>query len=244
VIDDSIVLEEKKQILSSDVMHIDGQMFLVTTCEPLQLTLQCPITSESQTQLGLGLQGQINVLHTDPARGFTSLVGAFPGVIMDPSGAGDHVAKVDAKSRRIKELYQSVKNGLKWKLPSTMVKDLVAYSVARINIMRTSAINSNVCPKVLFTCIKVNYKKELSLAFGDYCEVYDGTDNTSPSQSIPCIALYPNNNSTGSWSFMNLQTKQRVRCSHWKPMVTTALIIDVMNYFEDKNSETFPWKQQ
>lgn len=208
------------------------------------MTLQCLLTSESQNQLGLGLQGQLNILqsrgfiptilHTDPAKGFTSLVGAFPGVVLDPSGAGDHVAKVDAKIRRIKEVYRSVKNGLLWPLPATMVKDLVAYAIARINIKRTTAINQNVCPKVLFTGIKVNFKKELELAFGDYCEVYDGTDNTSASRSIPCIALYPNSNSTGSWTFMNLQTKQRVRRSHWKPMVTTELIIDVMNFFDDK----------
>ena len=40
-----------------------------------------------------------------------------------------------------------------------MVTDLVAYAVARINIKRTTAINQNVCPKVLFTGIKVNFKK-------------------------------------------------------------------------------------
>ena len=168
-------MEEKRHALSSDVMHIDGQIFLVTTCEPLQLTLQCPLTSESHNQLGIGLQGQLNILqsqgfiptiiYTDPAKGFTSLVGAFPGVVLDPSGAGDHVAKADAKIRRIKELHRSVKNGLPWKLPATMVKDLVAYVVARINIKRTTAINQNVCPRVLFTGIKVNFKKELELAF-------------------------------------------------------------------------------
>jgi len=92
-----------------------------------------------------------------------------------------------------------------------MVKDLVAYAVSRLNIRRTTAINQNVCPKVLFTGVKVNFKKELELAFGDYCEVYDGTDNTSASRSIPCVALYPTSNSTGSWEFMNLSTKQRVR---------------------------------
>ena len=62
-------------------------------------------------QLGLGLQGQFNVLPSrgfiltiiqmDPARGFTSLVGAFPEVIMDPCGAGNNMAKVDANMRRI-----------------------------------------------------------------------------------------------------------------------------------------------
>ena len=45
-----------------------------------------------------------------------------------------------------------------------------------------TAINTNVCPKVLFTGLKVHYKKELELSFGDYAEVYDGTDNTSVSR--------------------------------------------------------------
>ena len=104
-----------------------------------------------------------------------------------------------------------------------LVKDLVAYAVVRLNIFRTTALTQNVCPKVLFTGLKVNYKKERELAFGDYCEVYDGMDNTSRSRSIPCIALFPCNNSTGSWEFLNLQTKQRVRRSNWKLMATTEL---------------------
>jgi hypothetical protein len=115
-IDDNLILKEKRQALYSDVMNIDGQKFLITTCEPLQLTLQCPITSESQNQLGLGLQGHLSILrtkgfvptiiYTDPAKGFTGLVGAFQGVLVDTSGAGDNVPKVDAKIRRIKELYR------------------------------------------------------------------------------------------------------------------------------------------
>ncbi len=35
------------------------------------------------------------------------------------------------------------------------------------------AINQNMRPDVLFTGLKINYKKELELGFGDYCEVYD-----------------------------------------------------------------------
>ena len=156
-------------------------------------------------------------------------------VIVDTSGAGDNVPKVDAKIRRIKELYHSVKNGLPWELPKAMVKDLVAYAVARLNICRTTALTENVCPKVLFTGVKINYKKELELAFGDYCEVYhDGTDNTSAGRSIPCFTLYPTNNSMGSWEFMNLTTKVRVRRLEWKLMVTTKIIINVMNHVDKK----------
>ncbi len=118
-------------------------------------------------------------------------------------------------------------------MPPTLVKDLVAYAVSRINIRRTTAINLNVCPRVLFTGMRINYKKELELAFGDYVEVYDGTENTSKSRSIPCIALYPCCNATGSWEFMSLKMKTRVRRSQWNLMVTTQAIIDTMNTFDD-----------
>jgi hypothetical protein len=75
------------------------------------------------------------------------------------------------------------------------------------------ALNVNICPKVLFTGLHMNYKKELSLAFGDYAEVYVGTDNTAHRHSVPCIALHPCNNVTGSWTFLNLSAKRYVRRS-------------------------------
>jgi hypothetical protein len=174
------------------------------------------------------------VVHTDPQSAFRALVGQFPEVVIDIGGAGDYVSKVDAKIRRIKELYRSVKAGLKWKLPPTLVKDLVAYAVSRINIRITTAINLNVSPRVLFTGMRINYKKELEIAFGDYVEVYDGTDNMSKSRSVPCIALYPCCNATGSWEFMSLKSKTRVRHSQWKLMVMTQAVIDTMNAFDEE----------
>ncbi len=84
----------------------------------------------------------------------------------------------------------------------------------------------------MFTGLRINYKKELSLAFGDYAEVYDGTDNTVKSRSVPCIALYPCNNSTGCWVFLNLQTKRQVRRSQWQKMVMTKLVIEQMNAYD------------
>jgi hypothetical protein len=81
----------------------------------------------------------------------------------------------------------------------------------------------------MFTGTRVNYKKSLALAFGDYAEVFDGSDNTSRSRSLPCIALHPCNNSTGSWEFLNLQTGNKIRRSNWRKMVTSQAIIDKMN---------------
>jgi hypothetical protein len=172
VVDGNLILDEKKQTLYTDVMHIDSNKFLVKVCEPLQLTLQCKFERETQQVLGMTLQGQLELLrsrgfiptivHTDSQSVFRALPTQFPGVVIDIEGAGDYVSKVDAKIWHIKELYRSVNTVLPWKLPPSLVKDLVMYAVSRINICRTTALNVNVCPKVLFTGLRVNYKKELN----------------------------------------------------------------------------------
>jgi hypothetical protein len=187
-----------------DVMHVDNKKFLVSVADPLNLTMQSQVQSESRQDLGMALQGQLVVLcnkgyvptivYSDPQSAFKSMTQDFPGVEIDVGGAGDYVAKVDTRIRRIKETYRTIKNGLAWSLPWSLVPDLIAYVVSRLNICRTTALSENVCPQVLFTGMPVNYAKELCLAFGDYVESYEGTTNTSKACSSVCIALYPTAN--------------------------------------------------
>lgn len=77
----------------------------------------------------------------------------------DIGGVGDHVAMIDSHTHYIKEQYCNIKNGLPWALPRSKVKDLVAYVVPRMNVRHTSAINTNVCPKVIFTGGKLDFNK-------------------------------------------------------------------------------------
>jgi hypothetical protein len=123
-VDESLKTVTKSQKLFSDVMHIDTKMFLVTVTEPLNLTLQSKVDNESRMCLGMGLQGQLAVLrsrgyvpdtvYTDPHSSFRTMTQDFPGVTIDVGGAGDYVSKVDAKIRRIKDMYRKVKLGLPW----------------------------------------------------------------------------------------------------------------------------------
>ncbi len=108
VVDDHLVLEQKRQVMYTDIMNLDGQKFLVSLCEPLQLTVQTHIERETQTALGVALQSQLDLIHTrgfypvhvhscDPQSAFGSIIKQFPGVVIDPSGAGDCVPKVDQR---------------------------------------------------------------------------------------------------------------------------------------------------
>jgi hypothetical protein len=136
-------------------------------------------------------------------------------------------------------VYHTVKAGLPWALPKSRVKDLMFYCVSRMNIWRMSALDGIVCPRVLFTGLKPNYRKELSLAFGDYVEVHAGMDNTLRERSVPCIALYPIGNSMGTWQFCNLHTKRYMRHSTWVRVRESLLITDIINNIseEERGSE-------
>jgi len=161
-------------------MHIDGHMFLISVAAPLLLTLQSHIESESRTSLGMALQGQLGtfrsrgfvprIVYTDPHSTFRAMTEDFPGVEIDPGGKGDYVPQVDAKICRIKDTYRKVHKRLPWTLPHVLVGDLVGYAVSRLNARRTTSLEGNVCPKVLFTRRPLEFKKEFGLAFGDYVE--------------------------------------------------------------------------
>ena len=126
----------------------------MTVCDPLQLTLQTPITDETEHTLGVALQGQLETLrergfipivcHVGPHSTFVKLKGR---VLIDPGGARDRVPKCDAKMRRLKDTYRAVLAGLSYKLPGSRTYDLLGYCVSRMNIRRTSTLQGVLSPR-------------------------------------------------------------------------------------------------
>jgi hypothetical protein len=144
IYDDNVLADEKKQVLDSDVMHIDHKRFLITVSVPLHLTMQCPVERETANTLGVALQSQLELLrsrgfvpvrvHTDPQSAFRPLTTSFENVVIDVGGAQDYVPVVDTIIRRIKKVYRAIKSTMLWPLPNMLVQDLVAYVVSRLNM--------------------------------------------------------------------------------------------------------------
>ena len=233
------------QTMYGDVMFVKNQPFLACLTEPLGLFTLMQVDKQTTSVLGEALQSQISTIrrrgfepstiYLDPQRGLVPLQGAFPGVEVDVSGAGDHMDKIDSAIKHSKEIMRSVHAGLPWKLAKSMTKDLAYYGVSRKNLKSTPT--SVVCPRVRFTGRKPDYKKELGLGFGDYVECYDPackSNRVESERTQPCIALYPTANANGSWWFMNIKTKRRVRRTNWEKMVTTDLVIAAMNAFAEE----------
>ena len=232
------------QTMYGDVAYIRQKPYMFCVSKPLGLITVTPLANTKTRTLGVAVQSHVSmlqsrgflpkVIHLDPQRGFAALDTHIPGVEVDVGGAGDHVNHVDVEIRHVKEIYRSVHESLPWTQPVWLDKDLMTFCVSRKNLRRST--NSVVSARVKFTGRKPDFKKELGIAYGDYCECYDPnvvSNSATTPRTAPCIALYPTGNANGSWVFLNINTKKRVRRTNWQPMVTTQLIIDAMNRFSE-----------
>ncbi len=67
------------------------------------------------------------------------------------------------------------------------------------------------------------------VAFGDYIEVYIGTDNTSKAHSRGYNAQYLTENSTGAWIFLYIAKKSYISRTNVMKMVKMELVCKEMN---------------
>jgi hypothetical protein len=161
--DSAARMQITEQELVADVMHIADQRFLISMSSPLELMLVCHLSSLSRDDVGTGVQKHINTLFSrgfepkrimvDTHKMLVSLQNAYPGTVIEPAGAGDHLAKVDIKIRHLKEIMRSVIAGLPYKL--SRLKNLVTHAVSRMNLQRTVVLNDMECVVYLYPQVAI-----------------------------------------------------------------------------------------
>ena len=173
----------------------------------------------------------MNRIITYPEKGLLALRGEIPGVDIDTVGAVDHLSKVDARIRRLKEIMRCVIADPPYELPIKRRDDLVIYASKRKNSRKTNALNDNVAPRVRFTGLKIDCTKKYGVCFGDYVEAYRPKVQSSTMQprTEPCIALYPAGNVSGSWIFWSLESKAYIRRTNFTKLATTQHVINIKN---------------
>jgi len=175
---------------------------------------------------------EVRIIFVDPFKSLVGLRGSIPGVKVQPTGAGDHLPKLDIRIRRLKEMARSVSNALDYKLSLSFVNQLVTFCVSRLSVQTTSSLTGNWCPRVRMTGRKVDFKKEYALTFGDYVEARNPQviSNSMAPRTDGCIPLYPTLNVNGSWKLFNLRSNRIVsRSQYIKIKHTPDEIIKIMN---------------
>ena len=138
--------------------------------------------------------------------------------IINPAGAGDHVPIVERKIRTVKERMRAYLQSIPYTLMFSLLRYLVQSCVTMINLLPDGQREDPTSPYELFTGLKVDFKRQLRISFGDYAECRNPnrkpTNGLKP-RSDPCIALLPLLNQQGSYVFFDLGSRRTVIRSKW-----------------------------
>ena len=207
----------------SDVMHIDKIPLLVSVCKPINLLLLSDLSGviTSFSLKGI-LADQVNllrkhgfgvkVINLDAASQMLSLTGGIGNVPVQIAAAGSHIGIAERAIRLIKERLRIIINDLQYNLPRRFLVWCANYVVGKINSVPTVNGTGSSARESL-TGIKLDYKRDLKLSFGDYVQVYNNTctsNSIRDQRSLSCIALGPMDNNRGSWKFFYIHTGKTI----------------------------------
>ena len=114
----------------------------------------------------------------------------------------------------------------------SLLRYLVEYVTLMLNLEPNSTREDSTSPYELFRGLKIDYKKQLRISFGDYAECHDPhnvTSNDVQSRTDPCIALLPLLNAQGSHLFFNLETRRTCTRDKWTELSFPADILRRLN---------------
>jgi hypothetical protein len=94
------------------------------------------------------------------------------GIQVNPTVASQHATVIENKIRQIKERVRAILNSLPFNLPATMMKQLVSQLLSSLNMMPCGTQVDNISPNEAFTGRKIDYKRGLKVAFGDYVQAH------------------------------------------------------------------------
>ena len=230
--------------LHVDIMFVERIPFLVCVVQPMSYTMVQLLGSRTEAEVRKAMMAFIGKTRAEgfEVRGvLTDGEGAVAalttdlqlmGILVNPTGAGSHVAVVERKIGVTKGRVRGHLNTLPFALCVSLVVWLVFYCVSRLNLIPTSTTSAeNVSPREAFTGTRIDYKRDLGLKFGDYCETHESYQetNTMASRTRPSIAVLPRGNKQGSWTFIALDTFRPIVRDHWTKLPLPDWVIDHLN---------------
>ena len=191
------VIAQVEQTLAVDIMFVEGVPSLIGL-SPLDLTLAVSLTSFETSKASRAAnvikKGLMEIISTLRSRNFvvTTIMSDGEGSIgavaselkmlgiVEISGAGGHVSRVERRIRIIKE---RVRAHMSHKLPYTLtnlgIAMLVLFCVSRINFQPSHSRNDGTSPRELFSGRRVEAKLDFRAGYEEYAQcTVPNTDNS------------------------------------------------------------------
>jgi hypothetical protein len=201
-------------------MFVNGVPFLVSVARGLNLVTTKFTPSRTAKQLAAGItlmiEFQVGTVLMDNE--FEKLQNLVPILAINKTAVKEHVPKVKRKIRLIKERGRGILNTLLFKkMHRLMLIELVYHMVLWLNAFPTnSGVSETLSPRKIVYRHKLDFAMHCKSPFWMYCEVQDepAPTNTMVTLSTPAILLGPTGNLQGTYKFLSLATRKKVkRCA-------------------------------
>ena len=202
---------QQEQILSVDVMNVEGIASLIGLATPLDLTMAVSLLTldsiHSSRSAGI-IRDEIQVfISTLASRNFSTRLimsdgeGAIGkitsqlnlmGIEVDVSGAEGHVARIERKIQTVKERVRAhIAHQLPFTLTTLRVAMLVLFCVSRLNYQTSGLGTGSESPRVAFSGRQVNESLDFRSSFGQYAHCAVANTDSSMSARIVSLCCQP-----------------------------------------------------
>ena len=243
-------LIQQEQILSVDIMYVEGIPSLIGLATPLDLTMAVSLlaldSNRGSRSVGIIRDGILSFISMLASRNFVTrlimsdgegAIGAIKGelnllgVEVDVSGAGGHVARIERKIQTVKERVRAhISHQLPFTLTTLGVAMLVLFCVSRLNFQTSGTGYREECPRVAFSGRPVDQSIDFRAAFGEYAQcTVPNTDSSMSARTEDCITMLPVSNRSGSVQMMSLRTGKLLLRDQFKIMSMPSTVIARLN---------------
>jgi hypothetical protein len=214
---------QAQQILSIDIIFVKRVDFLLGVLTPLGLglveflrdRLVDLIETAVKIMLAKAASRSFHVLEIrcdgEKAVGALTVELKHRGLRVSIVGPGKHASVVERMAQTVKIRFRCHELSLPFVMKHTILVYCMRFCMSCVNLQPSATSIDKVSPFEQFSGIKLDAKRDLRVAFGDYIlATLANTDNSMLPRAEPCIALGGKFNLTGSVLMLSLRTNKIV----------------------------------
>ena len=216
-------VNQVQQILSIDIVFVKRVAFLLGVLTPLGLGLVeflrdrsvDSVETAAKIMLAKAASRSFDVLEIrcdgEKAVGALTVALEHRGLRVSIAGPGQHVSVVERMAQTVKSRFRCHELSLPFVMTHTLLVCCMKFCMSCVNLQPSTTSVDKVSPFEQFSGMKLDAKRDLRVAFGDYVLATPAnTDNSMLPRAEPCIALGGKFNHTGSVLMLSLRTNKIV----------------------------------
>ena len=240
-----VLHHNKEVLLTMDIFFVDKCVFLVTLSRKINFTAvhhlqnrKIPVIFQALLKFYshyLRRGFKVTQINADPE--FEALRSHLATIKQGPelnvASTDEHVPEIERRIRVIKERFRALRHSMPYeRIPQLMITNMVLYVARVLNHFPTKGgLNSNWSPRMIMSGKPLNYKKDLALEVGSYCQVNQSNTprNSTKARTTGGICLGPTGNEQGGYKFMSLTTGKKFTGYKWTELPIPDSVIKRVN---------------